>query len=157
MGNSLEKSVKSITRKRLTDDPYLTGAIACPICKQDFNEGDTHYSAILHTITCYLQAKGTKISTKPKKIIKRKVTKVVEQLKTCFNKLRINWQEGSDEIYIDRSNLLENSLLQIEESKELVNLHKVKANLEHRNGRLLSLASYQVTQEGCFVNGCSLS
>ena len=128
MGNSIKKSVKFIRSKRLTDNPYLTEPVACPICKQSFNKSDTHYSVILHTTTCYLQVKKTKISIKPKKLSKRKGIKIVEQLKSRFDKLRISWRRGCDEIYIDRSNLLENSLLQVEESKELVNLHKVNAN-----------------------------
>ena len=128
MGNSIKKSVKLIKSKRLTENPYLTEPVDCPICKQSFNKDDTHYSLILHTMTCYLEIKKTKIRLKPKKLSKRKGIKIVEQLKSRFDKLRISWRRGADEIYIDRSNLLENSLLQVEESKELVNLHKVKAN-----------------------------
>lgn len=125
MGNSLKKNIRAITARRLAEEAYLTSSVICPVCKREFHKGDTNYAAILHAVTCYLQAIQKKFSAKPKKILKRKTSRVVEQLKERFNKFRIGWQEGSDDIYIDRDNILENSLLQIEESKDLVNFHKV--------------------------------
>jgi len=145
MGNSLKKSVKAITTNRLSQAPYLLSSVVCPICKVRFERGDSNYAAMLHAVTCYLQATQKKFNPKPPKIPRRKSEVVVGLLKERFNKIRINWQEGSDEIYIARDNILENSLLQIEESKDLINLHKVTLY-------------YNIGMEDCFyrrtINRC---
>lgn len=125
MGNSLKNRVKTFTSVRLVPDIYLTDLILCPICGKEFTEKDTRYSASLHANACYKRLKDKKIKKRTKPINKRKATKLCSTLKLRFDKLRIPWQSGCDEIFIDRANMLENSLIQIEESKDLVNLHKV--------------------------------
>ena len=125
MGNSVKNKVKPFKLTKLLPDTYLTDLIFCPVCGQEFSEKDTHYAAFLHVKVCYRTFKGKKIKRKPKSIHKRKITKLCATLKSRFDNLRISWQSGCDEIFIDRANMLENSLLQIEGSEDLVNLHKV--------------------------------
>jgi len=120
MGNSLKKQVSKITNTKLLYIPYLIGPILCPVCKKQFGPTETQYLFRLHVIICYEIFDNKKVKRIPEKI-KKNAIKAGNLLKSRFDKVRINWEKGCDEIFIDRLNLLENSLIQI----DLVNFYKV--------------------------------
>ncbi len=123
MGNALQKKVNAIRSKRLTDPPYILTSLVCPICAKPFDRNASYY---LVPLACYIYKVNLHLDVcsgnfHPKTSHKARTLRAAQNLREQFDKVRISWTAGCDEIMIDREQLLDNSLLQI----KLVDLHKV--------------------------------
>ena len=155
----MKRKVDAITSSRLRPNPFLTKSEQCPVCRKVFTQTTTHYIFGLHCFTCLLSVTKDKGLLEETKYHKDTI-KAERLLKSRFDKCRISWTLGCDDIVIDRENMIENSLVQIDlmNSRKvyhaLLLLHLISLITRHnRNGKSYLSENYQPMLEECCESG----